>query len=51
MVNLKKSRKADLPMWLVGLIITLIIILILLFIIAKAGDFNNSFLDFLRGWF
>ena len=44
-----KGKKGDMPMWLVGLIITLIIIFILLFIAAQSGKFGSGFLDWLRG--
>jgi len=50
-INQSMNRKADLPMWLVSLIITLIVILALLFIVAKTSNFNNGFLDFLKRWF
>ncbi|MBN2457971.1 hypothetical protein JXB31_02460 [Candidatus Woesearchaeota archaeon] len=45
-----KNKKGDMPMWLVGLIITLLILLIIMVIIANTGKFQNGFLDFLRGW-
>ena len=45
------DRKGDVPMWMISMIITLIVILVILFIIARTGDFNNTFIDFLSGWF
>jgi hypothetical protein len=49
MKNLKSNKKGDMPMWLIGLILALVVLLVLLFIIAKSGEFSFGFLDWLKG--
>jgi hypothetical protein len=49
MNSLNTNKKGDMPMWLIGLILALVVLLVLLFIIAKSGEFSFGFLDWLRG--
>jgi hypothetical protein len=49
MNQIRTNKKGDIPMWLVGLILTLIVLIVLLFIVAKSGEFSSGFLDWLKG--
>jgi hypothetical protein len=48
---IKMEKKAEMPFWLVKMVIALALMLILLIIITTAGGFNFEFLDWLKGWF
>jgi hypothetical protein len=49
MINMEK--KAEMPFWLVKLVIALALMFILLIIITTASGYNFEFLDWLKDWF